>query len=125
MNQTKLLYAGANRLTAMKLARLDLPEGNAMRAPGEAPGLAVLEVAMDEMAEKLGLDPVAFRIRNDTQVDPSQPDRPFSHRDLVGCLHARRGAVRLGQAQPEARAGPGRAVARRPRHGGGASATTW
>ena len=25
-----------------------------MRAPGEAPGLMVLEVAMDEMAEKLG-----------------------------------------------------------------------
>jgi xanthine dehydrogenase YagR molybdenum-binding subunit len=32
--QTKLLYAGANRLTFMKLAVLDLPEGNAMRAPG-------------------------------------------------------------------------------------------
>jgi xanthine dehydrogenase YagR molybdenum-binding subunit len=86
VNQTKFLYAGANRLTAMKLAHLDLPEGNAMRAPGEAPGLAVLEVAMDEMAEKLGLDPVEFRIRNDTQVDPNQPDRRFSHRDLVGCL---------------------------------------
>ncbi len=37
VSQTKLLYAGANRLTAMKLAHLDLPEGNAMRAPGEAP----------------------------------------------------------------------------------------
>ncbi len=36
--QTKLLYAGANRLTSMRLAVLDLPEGNAMRAPGEAPG---------------------------------------------------------------------------------------
>jgi xanthine dehydrogenase YagR molybdenum-binding subunit len=94
VNQTKFLYAGANRLTAMRLAQLDLPEGNAMRAPGEAPGLAVLEVAMDEMAEKLGLDPVEFRIRNDTQVDPNQPDRPFSQRDLVGCL--RLGAERFG-----------------------------
>ncbi|SDA24599.1 xanthine dehydrogenase YagR molybdenum-binding subunit [Methylobacterium sp. UNC378MF] len=97
VNQTKFLYAGANRLTAMKLAHLDLPEGNAMRAPGEAPGLAVLEVAMDEMAEKLGLDPVAFRIRNDTQVDPNQPDRAFSHRDLVGCLKL--GAERFGWAK--------------------------
>lgn len=94
VNQTKFLYAGANRLTAMRLAQLDLPEGNAMRAPGEAPGLAVLEVAMDEMAEKLGLDPVEFRIRNDTQVDPNQTDRPFSQRDLVGCL--RLGAERFG-----------------------------
>ena len=48
--QTRLLYAGANRMTAMRLARLDLPEGNAMRAPGEAPGMMALEIAMDEMA---------------------------------------------------------------------------
>ena len=38
VSQTRLLYAGANRLTGMRLAVLDLPEGNAMRAPGEAPG---------------------------------------------------------------------------------------
>ncbi len=94
VSQTKLLYAGANRLTAMKLAELDLPEGNAMRAPGEAPGLMALEVAMDEMAEKLGMDPVEFRIVNDTQVDPEHPERPFSQRQLVQCL--RQGAERFG-----------------------------
>ena len=54
VDQTRLLYAGANRMTAMRLAMLDLPEGNAMRAPGEAPGMMALEIAMDEMAEKLG-----------------------------------------------------------------------
>jgi xanthine dehydrogenase YagR molybdenum-binding subunit len=84
--QTRLLYAGENRMTTMRLAELHLPEGNAMRAPGEAPGLMALEIAMDEMAEKLGLDPVEFRILNDTQVDPEKPKRPFSHRDLIGCL---------------------------------------
>src|SRR5262245_60614288 len=57
VEQTKLLYASANRLTFMKLATLDLPEGNAMRAPGEASGLMALEIAMDEMAEKLSMDP--------------------------------------------------------------------
>ena len=92
--QTKLLYAGANRLTSMRLAVLDLPEGNAMRAPGEAPGMMVLEIAMDEMAEKLGMDPVAFRVRNDTQVDPEKPDRHFSQRQLVRCL--KEGAQRFG-----------------------------
>jgi xanthine dehydrogenase YagR molybdenum-binding subunit len=71
----RLLYAGANRMTRVRLAHLDLPEGNAMRAPGEAPGMMALEVAMDEMASKLGLDPVAFRILNDTQVDPEKPER--------------------------------------------------
>jgi xanthine dehydrogenase YagR molybdenum-binding subunit len=93
-NQTRLLYAGANRLTSMRLAVLDLPEGNAMRAPGEAPGMMALEIAMDELAEKLGLDPVELRVRNDTQVDPEKPERPFSQRNLVRCL--REGAERFG-----------------------------
>lgn len=96
VNQTRLLYAGANRMTSMKLAVLDLPEGNAMRAPGEAPGMMALEIAMDEMAERLKLDPVEFRIRNDTQVDPEKPSRPFSQRRLVECL--RTGAEKFGWA---------------------------
>ena len=52
----------------MRLAVLDLPEGNAMRAPGEALGLMALKIAMDEMAEKLGLDPIAFRIKMPVSV---------------------------------------------------------
>jgi len=99
--QTKLLYAGANRLISMRLAVLDLPEGNAMRAPGEAPGLMALEAAMDEMAEKLGMDPVEFRIVNDTQVDPEKPERKFSHRNLIGCL--RQGADRFGWSRRSAK----------------------
>ena len=92
-------------MTAMRLAVLDLPEGNAMRAPGEAPGLMALEIAIDELAEKLGMDPVALRIKNDTQVAPDNPAKPesddpqskaqegpqnrqvpFSQRRLVECL---------------------------------------
>ncbi|WP_422034580.1 aldehyde oxidoreductase molybdenum-binding subunit PaoC [Reyranella sp.] len=101
--QTRLLYAGANRLTRLRLAVLDLPEGNSMRAPGEAPGMMALEIAMDEMAEKLGLDPIEFRIRNDTQVDPEKPERSFSQRQLTECLKT--GAERFGwsarKAQPK------------------------
>ncbi len=93
-NATRLLYAGANRMTATRLAVLDLPEGNAMRAPGEAVGLLALEAAMDELAEKLKMDPVQLRIVNDTQVDPEKPSRQFSQRDLVGCLKT--GAERFG-----------------------------
>ena len=97
VGQTRLLYAGANRMTAMRLAVLDLPEGNAMRAPGEAPGLMALEVAIDEMAEKLKLDPIEFRILNDTAVDPEHPKRPFSQRHFAECL--RLGAERFGWAK--------------------------
>ncbi|MCT4710360.1 xanthine dehydrogenase family protein molybdopterin-binding subunit [Enterobacteriaceae bacterium H11S18] len=102
VQQSQLLYAGANRFTGLRLAKLDLPEGNAMRAPGEAPGLMALEIAIDEVAEKAGVDPVEFRIINDTQVDPANPKRPFSRRQLVECL--RTGADRFGwknrKAQP-------------------------
>lgn len=105
IQQTRLLYAAPNRLSTLRLASLDLPEGNAMRAPGEAPGMMALEVAMDEMAEKLGMDPIAFRILNDTQIDPEKPGRPFSQRRLVDCL--RIGAERFGwqarSARPAAR----------------------
>ncbi|MDQ6683671.1 MAG: xanthine dehydrogenase family protein molybdopterin-binding subunit [Pseudomonadota bacterium] len=103
VNQTRLLYGGANRLTTTRLAVLDLPEGNAMRAPGEASGMMALEIAMDEMAEKLGQDPVEFRIVNDTQVDPEKPGRPFSQRRLVECL--RTGAARFGWSRRNARPG--------------------
>ena len=99
--QTRLLYAGANRMTAMRLAVLDLPEGNAMRAPGEAPGLMALEVAMDEMAEKLGIDPIHFRVINDTQVDPEKPSRPFSQRQLNECLTI--GADKFGWSKRSAK----------------------
>jgi len=99
-NQSRLLYASPNRFTATRLAVLDLPEGNAMRAPGEAPGMMALEIAMDEMAEKLGMDPIEFRVRNDTQVDPEQAGRPFSQRQLVECL--RLGAEQFGWSRRKA-----------------------
>jgi xanthine dehydrogenase YagR molybdenum-binding subunit len=46
----------------MHLATLDLAEGNAMRAPGEAPGMMALEIAMDELAERVHMDPGERRI---------------------------------------------------------------
>ena len=102
VDQTRMLYAGKDRMTATRLAVLDLPETNAMRAPGEATGHMALEIAMDEMAEQLGIDPVDFRILNDTEVVPDDSARPgqpgggrqFSQRSLVECL--RLGAQRFG-----------------------------
>jgi xanthine dehydrogenase YagR molybdenum-binding subunit len=100
---SRQLYAGAHRMTTTRLAVLDLPEGNAMRAPGDAPGSMALEIAMDELAEQLRLDPIEFRVRNDTQVDPENPARPFSQRHLVECL--KRGADRFGWSKRSATPG--------------------
>src|ERR1700761_3288914 len=106
VGQTRLLYAGANRMTALRLASLDLPEGNAMRAPGEAPGMMALEIAMDEVAEQLGLDPIEFRKLNDTQVDPEHPDRPYSQRQLIECMEI--GAKQFGWDRRHAKPGKAR-----------------
>lgn len=100
---SQLLYAAENRLVSMRLSPLDLPEGNAMRAPGETPGLMVLEIAMDEMAEQLKLDPIQFRILNDTQVDPVKTERPFSQRRLIECLQT--GAEKFGWDKRSAKPG--------------------
>ncbi|WP_252272937.1 aldehyde oxidoreductase molybdenum-binding subunit PaoC [Pseudomonas subflava] len=94
------LYAGANRMSSTRLATLDMPEANAMRAPSDTPGSMAVEIAMDEMAEKLGLDPVEFRVMNDSQVDPEKPERPYSQRHLKECLM--QGAQRFGWNQRNA-----------------------
>jgi xanthine dehydrogenase YagR molybdenum-binding subunit len=91
--QTRTLYAGANRLTRHRLAPLDIPVASSMRAPGEAVGMLALESAMDELAEKLSLDPVELRVRNEPAEDPER-HVPYSSRHLIPCLLE--GARRFG-----------------------------
>ncbi len=90
---TRSLYAGANRLTTHRLIQLDIPVGNSMRAPGEASGMLAMECAMDELAEKLNLDPVELRIRNNPAEDP-ELKVPYSSRNLVELMQ--QGAERFG-----------------------------
>jgi xanthine dehydrogenase YagR molybdenum-binding subunit len=91
--QTRTLYAGPNRLTRHRLAPLDIPVASSMRAPGESVGLMVLECAMDELAEKLNLDPIELRIRNEPSQDPEK-HIPYSSRNLIACMQE--GAHRFG-----------------------------
>ena len=79
---------------------LDLPEGNAMRAPGEAPGMMALEIAMDEMAEKLGARPDRVPHQRTTrQVDPetARSARSRSASSSSACAMGAR-AFRLGRS---------------------------
>ncbi|MDT5339393.1 MAG: xanthine dehydrogenase YagR molybdenum-binding subunit, partial [Mycobacterium sp.] len=82
---TRMMYAGANRKTSHRLAKLDVPVPYWMRAPGECPGMFGLEVAMDELAVACGIDPIELRIRNEPDVDP-ETGNPWSDRRLVECL---------------------------------------
>jgi xanthine dehydrogenase YagR molybdenum-binding subunit len=77
-----------------------LVRGNTMtptftRGPGEALGVFTLECAMDELASKLGIDPVELRLHNITDVDPNT-GHPWSSSGLQECL--KRGAARFGWA---------------------------
>ncbi|ADY27280.1 Xanthine dehydrogenase (plasmid) [Deinococcus proteolyticus MRP] len=103
-HQTKLLYAGENRLIRQRLSELHLPPGGSMRAPGEAVGMLALECAVDELAEKLEMDPIELRVLNDIGYDPEKgPQRPFSSRRLVDCLQ--RGAEAFGWERRSAQPG--------------------
>lgn len=99
---TRMMYAAPNRHTSHRLSALNVPIPYWMRAPGETPGIFALEMAMDELAEACGLDPVELRVRNDPEVDP-ESGLPWSGRHLVECL--RQGADRFGWWDRET--GPG------------------
>jgi len=92
-NFSRALYAAPNRLTGHSLHKLDIAVASAMRAPGEAPGMMSLECAMDELAEKLGLDPIELRILNEAEVHP-ETGQPHSARQLIECMLD--GAKRFG-----------------------------
>lgn len=100
--QTRTLYAGPNRQTRHRLAPLDIPIASSMRAPGEAVGLLALECAMDELAEKLSLDPVELRLRNEPSEDPEK-NIPYSSRHLIACMQE--GAKRFGWDKRHAKPG--------------------
>ncbi|PZQ59612.1 MAG: xanthine dehydrogenase [Sphingomonas taxi] len=97
---THFAYAAENRLIDHKLVRLNWLLAGSMRAPGEAVGMMALEAAMDELAEKIGLDPIELRRRNEPEQDPEK-QIPFSTRQLVPCMD--KGAELFGWSQRKPR----------------------
>ncbi len=90
---TRHLYASPAISTTHAGVRNDVGTPLFMRAPGEAPGSVALEVAMDELAEKYGMDPLAFRLKNYAEVEPIT-GKPFSSKQLRECYRV--GAERFG-----------------------------
>ncbi|EGG43340.1 xanthine dehydrogenase family protein molybdopterin-binding subunit [Streptomyces griseoaurantiacus] len=88
--------------TANLVVPLDVPTPTFMRAPGEAPGSFALESALDELAEKCGLDPIELRVRNEPERSPVS-GQPFGARNLLACFHE--GARRFGWADRDPRPG--------------------
>ncbi len=90
---THFLYAGENRRITHDLVRMNLVLSGSMRAPGEAVGMLAVESAMDMLAEKVGIDPIELRRRNEPAQDPEK-EVPFSSRSLIECLET--GAAEFG-----------------------------
>ena len=96
---TRMLYATPNQSTSHKLVKLDVGTPTFMRAPGETSGSFALESAMDEMAYQLGMDPLAFRMKNYANMEP-QEKKPWSSKALMECY--REGAQKFGWSRRSA-----------------------
>ncbi|GGO47124.1 acylaldehyde oxidase [Streptomyces daqingensis] len=87
------MYACPNYEGSYRLFRANTMTPTFMRGPGDSSGMFALECAMDELACRLGIDPVELRLRNLASADPAS-GRPWSSNGLEECFE--RGAARFG-----------------------------
>lgn len=99
---TPFLYSTANLRVRSGLVRRNVGTPTSMRGPGAVPGLFALESAMDELAIKLNMDPVALRLKNETLTDEST-GLPFSSRHMAECITT--GAQKFGWDKRNAQVG--------------------
>jgi xanthine dehydrogenase YagR molybdenum-binding subunit len=90
---TRVLYACPHVSTTHRLTKLNVGTPTFQRAPGEATGTFALEVAMDELAYALAIDPVDLRLRNHADTEP-ESGKPWSSKALRECY--RDAASRFG-----------------------------
>ncbi len=96
VNWSGQLYASDSVRYGYKLVDLDQYTPLDMRAPGAAHGMHAMEVALDELSYKLGMDPLALRLKNYAETD-GNTGKPFSSKALRECYA--QGAARFGWAQ--------------------------
>ncbi|MGW3954210.1 xanthine dehydrogenase family protein molybdopterin-binding subunit [Streptomyces sp. NPDC004752] len=93
---TAFAYRCPNVITRDRQARINIAVPTSMRAPAEAQGNFALESALDELAYRLGMDPLELRLRNHTDVDP-RSGLPWSGKALLECYEV--GARRFGWSE--------------------------
>ena len=96
---TRSLYGCPNVATSHRLVRLNVGTPTFQRAPGEATGMFALESALDELAQRVGVDPIELRLRNHAERDLDK-NLPFSSHALRECYRA--GAERFGWSRRSA-----------------------
>jgi xanthine dehydrogenase YagR molybdenum-binding subunit len=98
----RVLYASDANETSSAMVDMNIGVGTFMRAPGESSGTAVLEIAMDELAEKLKMDPVQLRLVNYAERNPDE-NKPWTSKNLRECYT--QGAERFGWSKRNATPG--------------------
>ena len=93
--ETDKLYACDHVEVKQTVVPLNYMTPSSMRAPGHASGSFGFESAMDELAERLGIDPIELRLRNYAEIDPARK-RPFTSKSLRECYA--QGAAAIGWA---------------------------
>src|SRR5580692_10015237 len=99
---TPHMYSVPNLRVTSGLAKRNIGTPTSMRGPGAVPGLFATESAMDELAVKLGMDPVELHLINDPQIDEGL-GVPFSSRHLTECLTL--GAEKFGWSKRNPKVG--------------------
>jgi xanthine dehydrogenase YagR molybdenum-binding subunit len=90
---TRLLYRSPAFRASARIVPLDISSPTYMRGPGAVTGAFALECALDELAQRIGMDPIELRLRNEPDGDQST-GTPFSTRRLSECF--RQGADTFG-----------------------------
>jgi xanthine dehydrogenase YagR molybdenum-binding subunit len=93
VNWSGLMYHCDNTEFTHKLAQIDTYTPGDMRAPGATTGVFALEIAMDELAERVGIDPVELRVKNYSERDEDE-NKNFTSKELREAY--RTGAERFG-----------------------------
>ncbi|GFG64924.1 oxidoreductase [Mycobacterium kubicae] len=89
----RFMYRIPSVRSTYRIVRLDVNLPTYMRGPGAVTGMFALESAMDDLAHRLGIDPIELRMRNEPDIDQTS-GTPFSTRRLTECLTA--GAATFG-----------------------------
>ena len=105
-NTSRMLYACPNVDVSHRVVKLNITTPCPMRAPGEAPGVFALECALDELAHKIDIDPLEFRLRNYAEIDQNE-NKPWSNKKLRECYE--RGAKKFGWSKRNRKPGATRA----------------
>jgi xanthine dehydrogenase YagR molybdenum-binding subunit len=75
------LYATPSMRLSQRVERAHVAMPTPMRAPVEGPGTWALESAMDELAHRIGIDPLDLRLANYAETDPGT-GQPWSSKKL-------------------------------------------